>query len=144
MDALTFLSAHVPLFVGFSEEALTPLAADSTLKKFAPGQAILHAGISVDALYVMVIGKAAVHAKIPGKGTAIVATLALGEVFGEASILENSLPGATVKAGEEGAVVLLIPEGPFRRLISESEPFAERVRTLIATRRAAPSAKAAA
>lgn len=143
MDALTFLSGYVPLFAGLSEEALTPLAAHATLLQPAPGQAILRGGMTVDGLHIVVTGKVEIHAKISGKGTARVAELGQGEVFGEISIIEQSVAGATVKAAETGAVVLVIPEGPFRGLIDADSAFAERVRALIGSRRAAPAPVAA-
>ncbi len=70
----------------------------------------------------------------------VVGTLVSGEVFGEASILEQTVAGATVKAGEAGAVVLLIPEAPFRGLIAGNEAFATRVRALVQSRRSPPTA----
>jgi CRP-like cAMP-binding protein len=136
MDALTFLSEHVPLFAGLSEEALGPLAQAASLKKVPAGQAVLFAGMTVEALHIVAVGSASVIVKVPGKGTAVVAELTGGEVFGEASMLERSVAGATIKAGADGAMVLLIPEEPFRRLIAESPEFAARVAALIAARRA--------
>lgn len=140
MDALTFLSAHVPLFAGISEEALSPLAVAASLKKFTAGQPVLFAGMTVEALHIVATGKVFVQAKVPNKGIVRLADLSTGEVFGEASILEASVAGATVKAGEEGAILLLIPEEPFRRLVAENETVAVRVRALIQARRAAPVA----
>ncbi|MDE2141319.1 MAG: cyclic nucleotide-binding domain-containing protein [Elusimicrobia bacterium] len=139
MDALTFLRAHVPLFAGLSDVALTPLAESATLKTCAAGQSVMFAGMTVDFLHVVATGTVFVQAKVAGKGMVRLADLGTGEVFGEASMLEASVAGATVKAGEGGAVVLLIPEAAFRRLAAENAEFAERVRALIARRRAPPS-----
>jgi signal-transduction protein with cAMP-binding, CBS, and nucleotidyltransferase domain len=144
MDALTFLSEHVPLFAGLSEEALSPLAASATLKSYAAGQTVMFAGMTVDFLHVVATGTVYVQAKVPNKGMVRLADLATGEIFGEASMLEASVAGATVKAGEAGAVLLLIPEAPFRRLAEENVEFSERVRALIARRRAPPSKPVAA
>lgn len=143
MDALEFLSGHAPLFAGLPEDALVPLAQDSTLKQFAAGQVVLHAGMSVEQIHVVAVGSVGIHAKIPNKGVQQVAELKSGEVFGEASIVEGSLAGATVKAGEKGAVVLLIPEAPFRALYDGDPGFHARLDALIASRRA-PSKPAAA
>ncbi|MFI5345372.1 MAG: Crp/Fnr family transcriptional regulator [Elusimicrobiota bacterium] len=144
MDALTFLSEHVPLFAGLPEEALSPLAAVATLKSFAGGQTVMFAGMTVEALHVVATGSVYVQAKVLNKGMVRLADLGSGEVFGEASMLEASVAGATVKAGDAGAVVLLIPEEAFRRLAAENAEFAERVRALIANRRAPPSKPVAA
>ena len=136
MDALTFLSQHVPLFEGVSNEALTELAVNSTLRQLTPGQIVLRAGITVDGLYVVATGKVEVHAKLAGKTLAKVAELGPGDVFGEASILGQTVAGATVKAGEAGAIVLLIPEPPFHELLEQNQAFAARVRALVEARRA--------
>jgi CRP-like cAMP-binding protein len=138
MDALTFLSTHVALFEGVSSEALTALAVNSTLKQLAPGQIVLRAGMTVEDVYVVATGQVEVLAKIANKGLVVIGKLGPGEVFGEASILDKTVAGATVKAGEAGAVVLLIPEDPFRALVSENEAFAARVRALVQSRRAPP------
>ncbi len=143
MDALEFLSGHVPLFKGLPEQELIPLAQNSALKQFAAGQTVLYAGMSVDGLHVIAVGKVGVHAKVPNKGVVRVAELAMGDVFGETSILDRSLAGASVKAGEEGAVVLLIPEDPFRRLYADNADFRARVDALVAARKP-PSKPAAA
>jgi len=140
MDALTFLSAHVPLFAGIAEEVLSPLAVAASLKKFTPGQPVLFAGMTVEALHIVATGTVHVQAKVPNKGVVRLAELSTGEVFGEASMLEASVAGATVKAGDAGAILLLIPEEPFRRLVAENEIFAARVRALIQARRSAPVA----
>jgi CRP-like cAMP-binding protein len=139
MDALTFLSAHVALFEGISVEDLTPLAVDATLSQLAPGQIVLRAGMTVDDVYVIATGKVEVHAKVPNKGMMRVGDLGPGDVFGETSILENTVASATVKAGEAGALVLLIPEAPFRGLVAGNEAFAARIQAIIAARRQPPS-----
>lgn len=138
MDALTFLSGHVALFAGVSAEELTPLAVNSTLLQLSPGQTALRAGMTLDSLYVIATGSAEVHAKVPNKGVAKVGDLRPGEVFGEASILEQTVASATVKAGEKGAIVLLVPEAPFHALIASNSAFGERVRALVASRRPPP------
>ena len=138
MDALEFLNTRVPLFAGLSEEVLFPLAKDSALKQFAAGQAVLHAGMSVEQLHVVAVGSVGIHVKVPNKGVQMIAELKSGDVFGETSMLDGSLAGATVKAGAEGAYVLLVPEGPFRALYQANAEFRARLDALVASRRAPP------
>jgi len=138
MDALTFLSEHVSLFAGVSAEELTPLAVNSTLLQLAPGQTAVRAGFTLDALYVIATGSVEVHAKVLNKGIAKVGDLRPGDVFGEVSIVEQTVAGATVKAGEGGAIVLLVPEEPFHALVASNAAFGERVRALVAARRQPP------
>ena len=138
MDALTFLSGHVALFAGVSSDELTPLAVNSTLLQLSAGQTAVRAGMTLDALYVIATGSAEVHAKVPNKGLVKVGDLRPGDVFGEASILEQTVAGATVKAGEKGAIVLVVPEAPFHALIASNPAFGDRVRALVAARRQPP------
>ena len=138
MDALTFLSEHVALFAGVSADELTPLAVNSTLLQLTPGQTAVRAGFTLDALYIIATGSAEVHAKVPNKGLAKVGELQPGDVFGETSILEQTVAGATVKAGEKGAIVLVVPEEPFHALIATNSMFGDRVRALVASRRQPP------
>ncbi len=139
MDALEFLSKHVPLFSGIAEGDLSPLAEGSTLRKFASGQIIFYGGMSVEFLHVVATGQANIHAKVPGKGLMCVAELGPGDVFGEASILDGSLASATVKAGDPGAMLLLVPEDRFRTLYRTHEEFRVRLDELIAGRQAPPN-----
>ena len=138
MDALTFLSSQVSLFEGISSDELTSLAVNSKLLKLAPGQIVLRAGMTVDDVYVIATGSAEVLAKVPNKGMMVVGQLGPGDVFGETSLLEKTVASATVKAGADGAYVLLIPEAPFQDLIAGNADFAARVQALAQARRAPP------
>jgi CRP-like cAMP-binding protein len=135
VDALTFLQTQAPLFAGTAEGVLVQLAAASDLKQFKPGQTIVFKGATVDALHVIATGKAQILGKTSSGSAVALAELGPGDVFGEASIVEATVSGANVKAGETGTMVLLIPEDAFRRALSEEVAFAERVRALIASRR---------
>jgi CRP-like cAMP-binding protein len=138
MDALTFLSEHVALFAGVSADDLTPLAVNSTLLQLTAGQTAVRAGFTLDSLYVVATGSAEVHAKVPNKGIVKVGDLKPGDVFGEVSILEQTVASATVKAGPAGAIVLVVPEAPFHALVASNSMFGERVRSLVAERRQPP------
>ena len=138
MDALTFLRERVALFAGVSEELLTALATGSTLSTYKSGQTIMFKGATIDGLHVMAVGKAGVFIKPPSQPLAMVAELNSGDVFGETSIIENGTAGATIKCIEDGTYVLNIPQDAFRVLLSESPEFVEKVKALIASRKAAP------
>lgn len=144
MDALTFLSTRVSLFAGIAESQLEPLAGASTLLSCNPGQTVLFKGATVDGLHVVCGGSVTIHAKLPGKAAAQLAELGPGEVFGETSIVEMGTAGATVKAGAEGAMVLVIPQEAFRHLLQQDEAFAVRVNTLIRSRKSPAAAPQAA
>jgi CRP-like cAMP-binding protein len=135
VDALTFLQTQAPLFSGSSAEVLDSLAAASELRSFKAGQTILFKGATVDALHVVATGKALVTGKTGAGAAAVLAALGPGDAFGEASIVDSTVSGATVKAGEQGAMILMIPQDAFRRALSQDEAFSSRVRALIASRR---------
>lgn len=138
VDAKTFLTSHVPLFAGISDEHLTDLAVSSELKPFKAGQTILFQGATVDGLHVVVMGKVSVHAKAAGKGIIKVAELGPGKIFGETSILEYGTASAAVKAVEDGTCVLVIPQDAFRRLVAESPEFVARLKAMMVERMPPP------
>lgn len=140
MDAKTFLTSHVPLFAGLSDEHITGLAVSSELKPYNAGQTVLFQGMTVDGLHVVAIGKVSIHAKAAGKGVVQVAELGPGEVFGETSILEYGTAGAAVKAAQDGTYVLVIPQEAFRRLVAESPEFVSRLKALMVARLPPPRA----
>lgn len=135
MDALTFLRERVALFAGLSEERLTPLAVVSTLSSYRAGQTIMFKGATVDGLHVMAVGRAGVFVKPPNQPVIQAAELVSGDVFGETSIIEMGTAGATIKALDDGTVVLNIPQDAFRGLLREQPEFVERVKALIASRK---------
>lgn len=138
MDALTFLRDHVSLFAGVNEENLAGLAGSSELLAFKAGQTILFKGATVDGLHIVVSGRADVHMRASNKALVRIAELGPGEVFGEMSIVEMGTAGATIKASDKGAVVLMIPQEAFRRVLQQDEGFAVRVNMLIVSRRTSP------
>lgn len=142
METTDFLRRHVPLFSAVADADLAYIAAAATGRRYAAGASILLRGTTVDGLHIVAGGKAVVHMKIAGRSAAATVELAIGDVFGETSIVEMGVAGATVKAGPEGAAVLVIPQEAFRGLLVRDELFAVHVNTLIRSRKAAaPSAK---
>lgn len=136
MDAFTFLRERVSLFAGVTDEHLTAVAVGSTLSTYKSGQTIMFKGATVDGLHVIAVGKAGVFVKIPPQPLAQVAELSSGDVFGETSIIENGTAGATIKCIEDGTYVLNIPQDAFRVLLAESPEFVDRVKAMIASRKA--------
>lgn len=135
MDALTFLRERVALFEGVAEKHLEALAVGSTLERYAKGSTILFKGATVDHLQVVCTGKAGVYVKPANKPVVQVATLQSGDVFGETSIVELSVAGATIKAEEDDTYVLAIPQDALRSLLVDDAAFAARVKALIDSRK---------
>lgn len=140
MDAFTFLRERVALFSSVSDEHLTGLAVVSTLSSYKKDATIMFKGATVDGLHVMAVGRAGVFVKPPNKPVVQVAELVSGDVFGETSIIENGTAGATIKALDEGTVVLNIPQEAFRTVLAESPEFVAKVNEMIASRRPPPKA----
>lgn len=134
VDAKTFLEKHVPLFAGVSDAHLTALAVSAELRTVKAGQTVVFQGATVEGLHVVVAGKVAVAMKTAGKGAVQIAELGPGEVFGEKSILEFGVSGASVKGAVDGTMILVLPQEAFRRLIAEDAAFVARVKALIAAR----------
>jgi CRP-like cAMP-binding protein len=140
MDPLAFLRERVALFSGVPEEHLADLASRLFINAYKKDQTVFFQGTTVDGLHVVAEGRVAVSVKAAGKPPVRVAELGPGEVFGESSIVMMGVAGATVKAVGDGAVVLVIPQDAFHRVLQQDEAFAVRVNTLIRARQAPPPA----
>ncbi len=91
---------HVPVFTGLDGAALDALAAFTFQKTFQPGEAIAEAGEIGSGLYVVLNGRAEV---IEAEGTdhaKVLATLGVGQPFGELALLGEWKRTATVRAAE--------------------------------------------
>ncbi len=138
MDAMTFLRERVALFAGVDDENMIALAHASELSSYKAGQTIFFKGTTVEGLHVVVAGEVGVYMKATNKALVRIATLGDGEVFGEMSIVEMGIAGATIKA-ERDSMILLIPQESFRHVLQQDEGFAVRVNVLITSRRSAPT-----
>lgn len=140
VDIHSFLKERVALFAGFADESLAALAAASSVSSYGKGQSILFQGATVDGLHIVLTGRVAVMTKLPNKSVVSAAELGPGEAFGETSIVEMGVAGASVKSIEDGTEILVIPQEAFRRALQQDEAFAVRVNQLIASRKAASAA----
>jgi CRP/FNR family cyclic AMP-dependent transcriptional regulator len=136
---MTFLRDRVALFAGVTDENLIALAEASVMMPFHAGQTILFKGATCDGLHVVVSGTAGVYMKSTNKATVRVAQLGTGEVFGEMSVVEMGIAGATIKADADDTMIMMIPQETFRRVLQQDEAFAVRVNMLITGRRSAPT-----
>lgn len=136
MTVTEFLKTKVPFLAGLSDEQARAMAVKAEQKPFNKGQTVLFKGVSVEGLHVVASGKVSVHIK-PDKAKewAKVAELGPGEVFGETSIVEFSMAGATIKAEADGTLVFVIPQDLFTELMDKDAAFKERVLALIESRR---------
>ncbi|MDE2290481.1 MAG: cyclic nucleotide-binding domain-containing protein [Elusimicrobia bacterium] len=142
MTVTEFLHAHVPFLKGLTPEQAHSLAAKAEQRRYKKGQTILFKGVSVEGLHVVAAGKVSVHAQpAKGKDWVQVAELGPGDVFGETSIVEFAMAGATVKGADDATLVFVIPQDLFTDLLEKDAAFAERTRALIDARRPKPAEK---
>ncbi len=96
--------AHVPIFAPLSEEEIQKLAEASTIRVFAPGEAIVRKGQEGGSMYVIVRGTVSVQ--LPGPdGPTTINTLRTNDFFGEMSLLTGEPRTASVVADEETDVL---------------------------------------
>ncbi|WP_432767579.1 MAG: cyclic nucleotide-binding domain-containing protein [Sphingopyxis sp.] len=97
------------------------LARHGSVRALSPGDVLIHAGKAVGELFFVTDGTLAVTSP----GGAPIAELALGDVVGEMSFVEKSLPSATVTA-RDAARVLAIPRAAILAAFAEDSGFAAR------------------
>jgi CRP-like cAMP-binding protein len=121
--------AELPVLRGFEDqELLTELAGRFTRRDFEPGEVLAERGTPVDHVLVVVHGKVR---KIGdgkfGDTHAVLGTLANGDHFGEASLIEDGLTwDFTTKAATSGSL-LVLPRAAFTDLVARSETLRAQV-----------------
>jgi CRP-like cAMP-binding protein len=119
MTITEFLQTQVPFLTGLTADQAHALAEEAQQLQFKKDQAIIRQGITVDGLHVIAQGKASVWIKLPNKQPAQVATLGVGDVFGERSIIEFGVAGATIKALDE-CLIFMVPQDAFLALMEQN------------------------
>lgn len=92
------------LFAGFKEEELATLLSLSDCQKFAAGQRIVTQDDTGLCMYVILTGSVRVHTKA-GDREVELATLQVGDFFGELSLVDDGPRSATCDAIEETEVL---------------------------------------
>lgn len=107
----------IPFFAGLDRVALERLAAGMRTRRFRRGEVIFHIGDPGDALFVIVDGEVKISLPSETGDEAILATLRVGDVFGELALLDGAPRSASATAiSATGTVVL--PRDRFRELIA--------------------------
>ncbi len=137
MTVTEFLKAHVPFLAGVTDTDAEAMAQVCEQVTFKAGQTILMQGVTVDSVHVIAQGSAKVLVRVPGKSPLEVAKLGPGQVFGETSIIEYGVAGATIKAVDE-CLVFIIPQAEFMKIIEGNPALKTSVLSQIAARKAPP------
>jgi ATP-binding cassette subfamily B protein len=133
---------RVPLFAGASADALAAVAERLGVETYTEGDVVVRQGDAGDKLYVIGRGQADVF--IDRSGTRHrVRRLADGDFFGEVALLGDQRRTATVTAASELELYTLARED-FTTLLERQEGLKESVDKVLAQRRAAYDAAAAA
>jgi CRP/FNR family cyclic AMP-dependent transcriptional regulator len=114
----------VHLFAGLDLHRLDELLLPVEL---APGDELWRQGHPADALYVIVAGRMAVTARLPGGRHATLADLGPQDVVGELALLDGGTRTAGVRAVEPTRL-LRLPHGDFRAVVHSHDPGARQLR----------------
>jgi CRP/FNR family cyclic AMP-dependent transcriptional regulator len=112
--------ARIPFFAGLDADALGRVAATLRTRRFRRGEVIFHAGDPGDALFLIMTGEIKISLPSETGDEAILATLRVGDVFGELALLDGAPRSATATCLVATETVVL-PRVAFRELIA-TEP----------------------
>jgi len=132
---------EVPIFARLDAKQRAHLGGALAKKIFKSGEFVFKEGDVGEAFYIVVGGRLEVSRNAPGsteeKDVVVLATLEVGDYFGEASLLSDQKRTATVKAiGEEDVTVLFLAREEFEALFIGEENN-DKIVVPWATRRAA-------
>ncbi|MGK7875242.1 MAG: cyclic nucleotide-binding domain-containing protein [Xenococcaceae cyanobacterium] len=118
------------LFGELNDDDLDWIITTGHLEKIPTGTVLITEGKSIDALYILLEGTVSVSIAIQD-GSNEIAILGSGEVFGEMSFMDNSLPSASVEALED-SLVLSISRHKLANTLQQDVGFASRFYRAIA------------
>ena len=117
------------LFADVPRAALADMAADSRLRRWAPGEPIVRVGEESTALYVVATGEAAVE-----RNGREIARVSPGEFFGEMAFLTGDLRAATVRAAESAVEAVELDDASLRSLLEDRPELADQLAEKMAAR----------
>lgn len=127
------LLRRVPLFAGFSPDALDGLAAQMRRRTFKRGTMIFHKDQAGDALYVIESGRVRIFLPTESGTELTVEVSGAGDVFGELSLLDGRPRSASAEALEETAAFMLGRE-EFKAHLAATPQLAVALIELLSTR----------
>lgn len=103
--------------------------------RFEPGATIIQEGAQGDKFFILTKGIAEVTLARPESTDIVVATLGVGQYFGEIKLVRGGQNTATVRASEHTPVeVLALDQDTFNELITESEATRDEIEQIAAER----------
>jgi ABC-type methionine transport system ATPase subunit len=108
---------------------------------YMPGQMILREGAPADTFYIITKGQIEVVLREPNGSEIVVATMGVGQYFGEIELLHGSANLATIRAGANtGVEVIALDRDEFSRVVTESPATREAIDRVVGERLAENSA----
>jgi len=127
------LLKQIDFFKGVGDEVLKTLLPSLQYQKFAANSTILFQGEIANNLFIIARGKVEITTKHKGAVLPL-AELETPHYFGEISLLTPTSATATVKAGEDGANVLLLAHDAISKISVKIPDIQQRIQKIIDAR----------
>ena len=127
------LLEKVPLLNPLSDENREKIAQEATIEDYGAGEIIVQHGVSGDSLYIILDGACDVFLEKEGQPSKKMATIDVGDFFGEMSLLTGEVRSATVKALEY-ATVIRVDKALFSTILASNPDIIEQLGKVIAQR----------
>jgi ABC-type lipoprotein export system ATPase subunit len=120
-----YLAKALPLL---SEDQLIWATHNIETRTYLPGATIIREGTPPDNFYIVTKGRVEVVLQQSSGSEIVVATMGVGQYFGEIALLHGGTHNATVRAGiDTGVDVVALDRDEFDRLVTESPKTAEAI-----------------
>jgi CRP-like cAMP-binding protein len=123
--------ATVPMLDGLPESELEELARVLRRREAPAGEVLWHQGEEAGPMLLIVDGRVSVTVRLPGDGTAEVASLGPGEALGELPLLDGGAHSGTASVAEP-ATLLSLSRTDFAAMVSRRHPTAFALKRRIA------------
>lgn len=138
-DDTMFLKQSVDVLSFFNEEQLRRITPNIERNEYKAGHSVLLRGEVSTGFYIIKKGKA-VAAYKTRQGPATL-DLKAGDFFGEITLLQDLASDASIKAAEDGTVILTISSEDFKKLLEMQPLLKSSLLKKVADRRAAMGLK---
>src|SRR5262245_4756898 len=130
-DGFAGFLATVPLLEGLPEVELAELARVLHRREAPAGEVLWRQGEAAGPMLLIVDGRVSVTVRLPGDGTAEVASLGPGEALGEIPLLDGGAHSGTARVSEP-ATLLSLSRTDFAAMVSRQNPTAFALKRRIA------------
>jgi small-conductance mechanosensitive channel/CRP-like cAMP-binding protein len=127
------LLGKVPLLSPLSDENREKIAQEAPIQEYGTGEIIVSHGAAGDSLYIILDGACEVLLEKEGHRAKKMATIDIGNFFGEMSLLTGEVRSATVKALEY-ATVIRVDKALFSTILASNPEIIEKLGEVMAQR----------